>query len=222
VTGAAPGAPARHGARSGAREIVVAGYRVAVATAVPAPGAALSVAARRLAEDLVGERAGCPRRSVRVASLLPSGRPVASGPVGLLPLSVSVSHDRGLVAAATADETTVGVDVVDVTAVRAGLDHWLVDSERSSPASPGMLWAAKEAAYKAAGLDIPFQPRAVTVEADGEGFTWTLGDRWRGAAGAGRFLAEGRHLVAVACVVPGAVAATPGSGDVTGGESPCS
>lgn len=195
----APGAAARHGARRGTREILVGGVRVAVATAVPAPGAALSVAARRLAEALVAECIGAAPRGVRVASLLPSGRPVASGPEGLLPLSVSVSHERGLVAAAAADGTSVGIDVVDVSTVRAGLEHWLDESERASDVSPGMLWAAKEAAYKAAGIDAPFRPRAVAVEADGEGFSWRLADRWREASGTGRFIADGRHLVAVAC-----------------------
>lgn len=214
ITGA-PGAPARHGARLGTREILVGGMRVAVATAIPAPGAALSVAARRLAEALVADCIGAAARGVRVASLLPSGRPVASGPEGLLALSVSLSHERGLVAAAVADGTSVGIDVVDGSAVRPGLEHWLEESERASDASPGMLWAAKEAAYKAAGIDAPFRPRAVAVEADGEGFSWRLTDRWREVCGAGRFLADGRHLLAVACV-----SVRPGPG-IEGG-APCS
>ena len=65
----APGAAARHGARRGTREILVGGVRVVVATAVPAPGAALSVAARRPAEALVAECIGVPPRGVGVASL---------------------------------------------------------------------------------------------------------------------------------------------------------
>lgn len=195
MTGA-PAARAHHGVHHG---VVVGGVPVSIATAAPTPGAALSAAARRLAEELAAARTGTPRREIRVASLLPSGRPVANGPRGPLPLSVSVSHVVGMVAAAVAQGASVGIDVVDVATVRAGLGLWLLDAERAGGASPGMLWAAKEAAYKAAGIDAPFRPLAVEVEADDEGFTWRLRDRWRGAGGTGRFFATGRHLVAIAC-----------------------
>lgn len=198
MTGA-PGTRIGRDARRETSEILVGEVAVSIATTKPRPGAALSVVAVRLAEELVAERSGMPRREIRVASLLPSGRPVASGPLGPLMLSVSVSHVAGMVAAAVARGASVGIDVVDVTTVRSGIDFWLDGADRPGGTSPGMLWAAKEAAYKAAGIDAPFRPLAVEVEADDEGFTWRLRDRWRGARGAGRFVVAGRHVVAVAC-----------------------
>jgi len=136
---------------------------------------------------------------VRVATLLPSGRPVVSADSGVMRLSVSMAHERGLVGAAVCAEAGVGIDIVDTTVVRAGLDHWLVGAERAA-ASPGMVWAAKEAAYKAAGLDAAFRPLRVSVEPVGDGtFSWTLRDEWREASGTGRFLEAGRYLLAVAC-----------------------
>jgi 4'-phosphopantetheinyl transferase EntD len=175
---------------------------VDVGFAVPVPGESLSAAARRLAERLVARRAGLPGAAVRVAALLPSGRPVATGPDGILPVSVAMAHERRFVGAAVCDASGVGIDIVDPAAVRAGLDHWLDAAERGCAGSvtPGMLWAAKEAAYKAARLDASFRPLAVSVEPDGdEGFTWRLQDDWRAAHGQGRFLDRGGHLVAVAC-----------------------
>lgn len=191
-----------HGARHRVHDLLLGGVPVAVATAAPPPVGALSGAARRLAEDLAATRVGASRREVRVASL-PSGRPVASAAAGPLPLSVSVSHVEGMVAAAVSAEGSVGVDVVDTDEVRPGLSHWLDDAQRRGPAAPALVWAAKEAAYKAAVLDVPFRPLAVAVEADGEGFVWRLRDRWREAAGTGTFLTVGRHVVAVACAAAG-------------------
>lgn len=181
------------------RDFVVGPWRVDVATAVPAPGESLSAAARRLAERIIADRVGLPVVSVRVASLLPSGRPVVSAEAGILSLSVSVAHERGLVGAAVCDGAGVGIDIVDVSLVRAGIDHWLDDAERAV-AAPGMIWAAKEAAYKSAGLDTTFRPLRVSIEPiDAAAFSWTLRDEWRTVRGTGRFLDAGRHLVAVAC-----------------------
>lgn len=181
------------------RNLLVGGWTVDVGTAVPAPGESLSAAARRLAERIVAERHGLPAGAVRVASLLPSGRPIVSDDSGVMTLSVSMAHERGFVGAAICDGTGVGIDIVDTTVVRAGLDHWLVDAELAA-ASPGMVWAAKEAAYKAAGLDATFRPLRVRIEPSGDGrFFWTLRDDWRTAEGTGRFLEAGRYLLAVAC-----------------------
>ena len=181
------------------RDLVVGPWRVDVATALPAPGESLSAAARRLAERVAATRMGLPAGAVRVASLLPSGRPIASAEGGLLPLSVSMAHERGLVGAAVCDGAGVGIDIIDTSVVRAGLDHWLDDGERAA-ASSGMVWGAKEAAYKAAGLDAAFRPLRVSIEPSGDSeFSWTLRDEWRTATGTGRFLKTGRYLVAVAC-----------------------
>jgi 4'-phosphopantetheinyl transferase EntD len=180
-------------------KIVVGGWAVDVATVVPAPGESLSAAARRLAERIVAGRHGLPAGAVRVASLLPSGRPIVSDDSGVMALSVSMAHERGLVGAAVCEGAGVGIDIVDTTVARTGLDHWLVDAELAA-ASPGMVWAAKEAAYKAAGLDATFRPLRVTIAPSGDGsFSWTLRDDWRSAAGVGRFLEAGRYLLAVAC-----------------------
>lgn len=204
MTGAQDALPRQpHGRR--VHEVVLDTRRVVVGTAAPGPGESLSGAAARLAESLVAAESGCPQGTVRVASLLPSGRPVASGRDGALPVSVSLTHERGLVAAAVARGTTVGVDIVDVAVPRPGLEYWSDGGGADGAiASPGMEWAAREAAFKAAALDASFRPRAVDILGDDDGFTWTCRDRWRTVRGVGRFLAEGRHLVAVACAVDAA------------------
>ena len=60
------------------RDFVIGDRRVDVGTAIPAPGESLSTAARRLAECLVAARIGLPAFAVRIATLLPSGRPIVS------------------------------------------------------------------------------------------------------------------------------------------------
>ena len=93
----------------------------------------------------------------------------------------------------------LGFKLDDYYLRRAGLDYWLDDAERAA-ASPAMIWAAKEAAYKAAGLDAVFRPLGVAVEPSDDGtFAWTLRDDWRMVSGTGRFFEVGCHLVAVAC-----------------------
>ncbi len=181
------------------RGLVVGAWSVEIGVATPALGESLSIAARRLAERVVAEVTGLPAAVVRVASLLPSGRPVVGSDDGLLSLAVSVAHERRLVCAAVCAGAGIGIDVVDTSAARAGIDYWLDDAERVA-ASPAMIWAAKEAAYKAAGLDAVFRPLGVAVEPRNDGtFAWTLRDDWRTVSGTGRFLEVGCHLVAVAC-----------------------
>ena len=181
------------------RGLIVGAWSVEIGIATPAPGESLSGAARRLAERVVAEVTGLPAAGVRVASLLPSGRPIVTSDDGLLSLAVSVAHERRLVCAAVCAGAGIGIDVVDTSAARAGLDSWLNDAERAA-ASPAMIWAAKEAAYKAAGLDAVFRPLGVAVEPSDDGtFAWTLRDDWRTVSGMGRFLEVGCHLVAVAC-----------------------
>jgi phosphopantetheinyl transferase (holo-ACP synthase) len=73
-----------------------------------------------------------------------------------------------------------------------------------------LLWAAKEAAYKAAGLDEELRPRTVAIESLGlHAFSWTARSGFVRAAGVGRFLAAGRHVVAVAVTTSRAAAAPP-------------
>jgi len=187
------------------RGIRVGIWRADLLLGVPAPGEMLSGAARRVGAVLVAERLGVPPPSVRIASLLPSGRPVALGDDGPLGLSVSLSHDRGLVGAVVSADARIGIDIVDPGSVGAGLGHWFDATEQRS-ARTAPLWAAKEAAYKAAGLDVAFQPGAVTVTDDGPGaFRWTVRSPARAVDGQGAWFAAGRHLVALA----GCLAAIP-------------
>ena len=67
------------------RGLVVGAWRVEIGTATPVPGESLSAAARRLAERVVADVTGLPAAVVRVASLLPSGRPVVASDDGLAP-----------------------------------------------------------------------------------------------------------------------------------------
>ena len=67
-----------------------------------------------------------------------------------------------------------------------------------------MLWAAKEAAYKAARLDTEFRPRQVTIESlSPNGFTWSIRDRHAEVRGDGGLATVGRHMVAFAATAPG-------------------
>jgi len=190
------------------RAIRVGRWRADLLFAVPAPGEMLSGAARRLGETLVAERIGTLPPNVRIASLLPSGRPVALDDGGPLDLSVSLSHERGLVGAAVSAEARVGLDIVDPESVGAGLEHWFEPGERHAIAA-APLWAAKEAAYKAAGIDVAFHPGTVTVTGDGQdSFHWELRSSARSVSGEGTWLVAGRHLVALAgCAAPSAEAA---------------
>ena len=177
-----------------------------VALALAATGAAdgsPSAAARDVAERLAAERIGQPRSGVRLASLPPSGRPVllvAGAPAGP---AVSLSHVEGLVAAAVAEGVGVGIDLVDPAEAGRGLDVWFTPDELALEPDDGplraRLWAAKEAAYKAAGLDEELRPRTVVIESLApRAFTWSARSRFATATGRGRFLTAGRHVVAVA------------------------
>ena len=210
------------------RNLLVGGVRVRVATAAPAPGESLSIAARTLGERLVSSWTSS-AATVRVAALLPSGRPIVTGPHGASGIVVSLAHDAGLVAAAVAAGCGVGIDVVDDSVTRDGLLHWMDAAERDLAArtSPGAVWGAKEAAYKACSIDAAFDPRATRIAPAAPGrFRWSVRDRWRTVEGEGRFVRRGRHVVAVAVVavapvrhapraarpprhVPGAVACGP-------------
>jgi len=168
-----------------------------------------SAAAARLAEGLVAERLAIEPRRVRVATLPPSGRPVAFVAAAPAPLFVSISHVPGLVAAAVSADAPVGLDIVDPAEAGRGLDVWFTPDELALEPDDGrlraMLWAAKEAAYKACRLDTEFRPRGVRIDAlAGRSFGWTVVDPFGDVCGAGCLLSIGRHVVAVAA--PAAVA----------------
>lgn len=177
----------------------------------------------RLAEDLVVTTLAADAGQVRVAGLAPSGRPVAWVAGKADPPSVSVSHVRGLFGAAVATNARVGLDIVDPADASRALDLFFSAEEMAlAPDDLGMvralLWAAKEAAYKAARIDSEFRPRRVTIASlSGDEFTWVVRDRHAVVEGAGRFATVGRHVVAIAVTAtdaPRPVAA--GRGDYTG------
>ena len=186
------------------RVLELDGGEVALALAATGAGdGSPSAAARDVAERLAAERIGQPRSGVRLASLPPSGRPVllvAGRPTGM---AVSISHVEGLVAAAVGSTAGVGIDLVDPAEAGRGLDFWFTPEELALEPDEGLLrarlWAAKEAAYKAAGLDEELRPRTVAIESLGlHAFTWTARSGFARVTGEGRFLSAGRHVVAVA------------------------
>ena len=165
----------------------------------PASGSAL-----RLAEDLATASLGLAPGVVRVAALLPSGRPVAT--IDGLPAAcvVSVSHVDGLAGAAVSSDACVGIDIVDPADAGRSLDVWFTPDELALvPDEHGllraMLWTAKEAAYKAARLDTEFRPRRVVIESlSANGFEWWVRDGHADVRGAGFFATAGRYVVAIA------------------------
>ena len=158
----------------------------------------------RLAEDLLTLSKGLDTRTVRVAALAPSGRPVATVDGEPAPFFISVSHVRGLVAAAVSDAAWVGIDIVDPADAGRSLNLWFTPDELALlPDDHGllraMLWAAKEAAYKAARLDTEFRPRTVTIESlSPQAFAWLVRDGRAEVRGDGYFGTASRHMVAIA------------------------
>ena len=186
------------------RRLTVAGHDVHLAIAAAdrreGPEPAL---ARALAEALAADRLRASPAEVRIASLAPSGRPVVAVAGRVARLAVSLSHVEGLVAAAVAASGGVGIDLVDPAEAGRGLDFWFTPEELALEPDEGLLrarlWAAKEAAYKAAGLDEELRPRTIAIESLGlHAFGWTARTRFVRVAGSGRFLTVGRHVVAVA------------------------
>lgn len=205
------------------RRVAVDGRRVEIWTARTA-GLSPSITGSRLAERLAAEVLGVSPSSLRVATLSPSGRPVVLVAGEAAGCGISISHTQrrtacgasiGLVAVAACRDGQVGVDIVSPADVspeplarfvasddpRSAIDPWHVSLE----------WAAKEAAYKTSAIDEAFRPHRVVVErlAD-DGFRWRVSGLFRAVHGAGRFIVEDDHVVAVAvadhipCPSPGA------------------
>ena len=164
----------------------------------------LSRQAACLAEELAAAHLDLDVDAVRLAAVMPSGRPIVL--VDGIPtrVSVSISHLQGLVGAALCDSAGVGLDIVDPAEAGRGLDAWFTPDELSlMPDDHGLLrallWAAKEAAYKAAHLDSEFRPRTVTIrDLSAAGFAWIAQDRFADVRGTGCFIGINRHIVAVA------------------------
>jgi len=158
----------------------------------------------RLAEDLLCLSQGLDAGSVRVAALAPSGRPVATVAGTPVPCVVSISHVRGLAGAVVSENACVGIDIVDPADAGRSLDVWFTPDELALlPDDHGllraMLWAAKEAAYKAARLDTEFRPRMVVIESlSANAFEWRVRDGHAEVDGEGCFATLGRYVVAIA------------------------
>jgi len=163
-----------------------------------------SAATLRLAEELGAAALRRPRELVRVASLQPSGRPVATIDGGGRGLRVSVSHVAGLLGAVVSRGASPGIDIVEPAAAGRGLDAFLTPDELALLPDDvglvrGLLWAAKEAAFKAAQLDVEFQPLAIRIDSLAPGgFTWTLDAPFDRVEGGGIFAAVAGHIVALA------------------------
>lgn len=182
----------------------VAGRRVGVVCDEAAAGLATSAAAARLAEGLVASWIGCERRQVHVAAVMPSGRPVATVRGRPTTVFISVSHEGGLMAAAACSGGGLGLDIVAATAAGPALDAWFTADERGmfpddEQRSRARVWAAKEAAFKAAGLDEGFRPLAVEIDRlRHAGFRWRVRGEHRRVSGQGVFAIVGAGVVAVA------------------------
>jgi phosphopantetheinyl transferase len=141
---------------------------------------------RKLAKQLVLER-WCGGRTKRWSPLLhPARIEISGGGPGqrrlrpevsidgrLLPWTLSISHsERGALVAISEDaEFSVGVDLVEPPACGNGfLNLWFTDAEQQWIYQSGdrrltaVLWAIKEAAYKATNRGEPFAPRAIEVQ----------------------------------------------------------
>ena len=186
------------------RRIAIAGRRVDYSIDMAVEGVHASVEAARLAESLVAARVACERRMVRVAALMPSGRPVAMVRGKAAALSVTVSHCGGMIAAAVCETAGVGIDVVDPAEAGRSLDVWFTPDELSLlPDEDGLLrarlWGAKEAAFKAARLDDGFRPCSVEICTLGRtGYRWSVRGEHGPVEGRGTFMMAGMHLLAIA------------------------
>lgn len=170
----------------------------------------LSAIAARLAEQLVAARLACDPRLVRVAALMPSGRPVAMLRGEPAPVFVSLSHTAALVGTAICREAPVGIDIVGPADTSPALDVWFSPEELAASATDAAsdvderllrqrLWSAKEAAYKAAHIDAGFRPRDVRIaDLSTTGFRWRLSGPHALVEGTGRLIEIDRQLVAIA------------------------
>lgn len=92
----------------------------------------------------------------------------------------SISHIATAAVAAypLSSDDALGGDVVEFGSVRRNmLDLFFTESERAALNEPDVwatdeqdvVWAAKEAAYKAVSCELPFKPNLIEVEPDGDG-----------------------------------------------------
>lgn len=188
------------------RRVRVGAWSVDSVFVTPCRDAAFSLSrqAASLAEELAAVALDIDVGAVRLAVMMPSGRPVALADGVAAGLSISISHVQGLVGAGLCDGAWMGIDIVDPAEARRGLDAWFTSDELAlMPDDHGLvralLWSAKEAAYKAAHLDTEFRPRTVTIrDLSAVGFEWIAQDRFADVRGPGCFIGINGHIVAFA------------------------
>ena len=158
--------------------------------------------ARRAMEQLASHYAEAP---IRVATLTPSGRPIALLSGELANVRVSATHAGEMIVAACRADCDgglgIGVDLVDPASAGRGLDWW-DDRRESDPrtnAERALLWGAREAAYKAASVDVPFAPAKIAVTMNShDRFGWRTEISGGSVGGVGRFFRVAHFLLAVA------------------------
>jgi 4'-phosphopantetheinyl transferase EntD len=109
----------------------------------------------------------------------------------------------GVVAVAACRGAGIGLDIVaPAEIVPASLARFLTPHERamtSDPHGAAVVWAAKEAAFKASGLDEGFRPRRVVIDQlTARGFAWRVRGDFRAVVGEGGFLLADDHVLAIA------------------------
>lgn len=186
------------------RTVKIAGHQVDISIKGVVDHSKTSAHAARLAEDLVAIHIGCERRLVRVATLMPSGRPVAIVLGKAIDHSLSLSHIDRLFGAAICATSAVGLDIVDPALAGRSLDVWFTPEELTQISDErghqrAKLWSAKEAAFKAAKLDEGFRPCAVEIKnLSLESYQWTVNGHHGTVSGHGLHTFSGSFLVALA------------------------
>jgi 4'-phosphopantetheinyl transferase EntD len=165
------------------KEIVVPELAVAFASAAEADEVigtsskhADFVAGRLAATRALTALAGSGQHSIE--------RSVDGRPIGLVDgrrIELSISHIDGLAASvATSSSCPVGIDLVRANTVRpTELRFFLTERERARTAAydPTVLWALKEAAWKAVGGSRAMPFKSVELELDAEGRVAGVGYR---------------------------------------------
>jgi phosphopantetheinyl transferase len=166
-----------------------------------------SSSSAKLAERMVAVVVGCEHRHVRVARLMPSGRPVATIFGRHDSFFLSISHFNTLVGAALCLTNGIGIDIINSEEVPKSVEFWFSPHEASLLSEDdsmlrARLWSAKEAAFKAARLDIAFDPHSIAIcDLSSHGFNWSVRTDFRLVNGEGVFVNDPIHIIAVAITI---------------------
>lgn len=133
------------------------------------------LAGRLLAKRLVAARLatiepGLVRSAAEIE--IQSGRraPVAIVAGRTLPWSLSIAHSGRavLVGLSCVAGMSIGVDLAEAAPAGRGFAELWFSRRECDSLAPGLLWASKEAVYKAAGRDEPFDPRRIEIQPGAE------------------------------------------------------